>query len=1003
MGSLHQLRLSSAPDPSRTRGLPWLLAVFCLVSSASAQYRLDVWTADDGLPQNDIRAIQQTRDGYLWMATLDGLVRFDGLRFTVFNKSNSPGINSNRLTSLYEARNGELWLATEYGGVTRYRQGSFTTDTTQNGLPRNQVLGISGDDAGNLWVLAGDSIMQWQETAGRFIDVTPKDLRIPYLQFFWEGQGGFWGTDPAGLHCFRKGRFTTYRLPRWLSRSSITSAAEGQDGTIWLETADGKHARITNGNVEAVSANTSDKKVSINYRDGRGNSWTIGVGHDLFRFINYRSSGRMEKLSFFALAEDREGDLWFGTTSHGLCRLRRQAITTYSKQNGLVDRNVYPIYQDRAGAVWIGAWETGLSRFMNGKFTNYTPREGLPSNILTALAEDREGHLWVAGYGGIRILQDGRFREGPLLPDNRAIVSAIHQDGEGTFWFGTDLGLVRYRDGISTLYTAKDGLATDDVRTIIGDSAGGFWMGGYGGLTRFRSGQFTSWTERDGLHSNNVRSLYEDSSGVLWIGTYDGGLGRFKDGAFTRYTMREGLFNNGVFQILEDARGNFWMSCNRGIYRVSKQELNGFAAGALRTITSVVYGRSDGMLNVECNGGRWPAGIKARDGKLWFPTQDGVAVFDPEAVPTNPQPPPVLIESFLLDRAPVPFDRSLRIAPGQDNFEIGYTALSFVNPERDRFKYKLAGLDSDWNDVGPRRTAYYSHVPPGHYVFRVIAANSDGVWNTEGQSLRITVLPPLYRTWWFVTLASAALAGMVSLVWRRRVAHLKLMQATQQAFARQLMASQESERKRIAGELHDSLGQRLVIIKNLALMFLQAPASTSASHGDALRPIEEISAEASHALGEVREISYNLRPYQLDRIGLTKALEALSRTAAASSSITFRADIDDVDHFFAAESEINFYRIVQESVTNIVKHSQASRASVRVQRDPERLRLVVHDDGKGFTPGAANSAPQAGGFGLIGISERAQLLGGAAVIQSAPGEGTTIIIEIDSRGLRNGR
>lgn len=217
------------------------------------------------------------------------------------------------------------------------------------------------------------------------------------------------------------------------------------------------------------------------------------------------------------------------------------------------------------------------------------------------------------------------------------------------------------------------------------------------------------------------------------------------------------------------------------------------------------------------------------------------------------------------------------------------------------------------------------------------------------------------------------------------------------------MASQESERKRIAGELHDSLGQRLVIIKNLALMFLQAPASTSASRGDALHPIEEISAEASHALGEVREISYNLRPYQLDRIGLTKALEALARTAAASSSITFRADIDDVDHFFAAESEINFYRIVQESVTNIVKHSQASRASLRVQRDPERLRLVVHDDGKGFTPDAANSAPHAGGFGLIGISERAQLLGGAAVIQSAPGEGTTIIIEIDSRGLRNGR
>ncbi len=233
-------------------------------------------------------------------------------------------------------------------------------------------------------------------------------------------------------------------------------------------------------------------------------------------------------------------------------------------------------------------------------------------------------------------------------------------------WLGTSNGLILYRDGPSKTLTMQDGLAANDVRAIVESPSGDMWIGGYGGLTRVHNGQFTRWSERDGLPSDNIRAIYEDRDGVLWIGTYDGGLGRFKDGKFTRYTERDGLFNNGVFQILEDERGNFWMSSNRGIYRVSKAELNAFADGKRATITSVAYGKADGMLNVECNGGMWPAGIKTRDGKLWFPTQDGVAVIDPETVRSNPQPPPVVIETALVDRAPEPIQGSLRMLPGKE-------------------------------------------------------------------------------------------------------------------------------------------------------------------------------------------------------------------------------------------------------------------------------------------------------------------------------------------------
>jgi signal transduction histidine kinase len=552
---------------------------------------------------------------------------------------------------------------------------------------------------------------------------------------------------------------------------------------------------------------------------------------------------------------------------------------------------------------------------------------------------------------------------------------------------------MRYKDGALGVWTTKDGLAGDEVKVIIEGATGDLWIGCYGGLSRFKDGRLTTWTERDGLASNAVRALYEDGDGSLWVGAYDGGLTRFKDDRFTRYTTKEGLFNDGAFQILEDARGNFWISCNRGVYRVSKHELNDFAAGRLSSITSVAYGRSDGMPNPECNGGRWPAGVKTRDGKLWFPTQDGVAVIDPEAIPRNDRPPPVVIESFLLDRAPVaPLspDRPVRIAPGWKNFEIEYTALSFINSERIRFKYKLEGLDQDWTDAGTRRAAHYSYVPPGDYVFRVIAANSDGVWNTEGQGLRVIILPPVYRTWWFVTLAAIGAAGLLWLAWRYRVVNLKQAHAAQQAFSRQLIESQEGERKRIAAELHDSLGQRLVVIKNLALIVLSSPSR----NGDAREQLEEISAEASHAIGEVKEISHNLRPYQLDRIGLTKAVEAIVRTARSASEIVFTAEIDNVDDALPKDLEINFYRVVQEGVNNILKHSRATEAGVTIRRDPDGLRLTIRDNGKGFTPGAARLDSPRGGFGLIGVAERAQLLGGKAVIQSAPGHGAMISLKI---------
>ncbi len=985
----------------------------CLLCSttASAQYRFDQWTADNGLPQNSINAIHQARDGYLWLATSDGLVRFDGVRFTVFNKSNSPGIASNRFSCLFEDRHGDLWIGTENGGVTRRRGGAFTTYTTDHGLPYNLIRGVTGDEAGNLWVLSENRLVQWREASGRFMPADPNQSSFTVGSDAYGSLGGFLTVDKTGLYRFARGRLASWT---GLPSLNIHAVAEDRQGDIWVATRDAGLIRIKDGKVARVYGASdglptnliwfiSGAELKIACADLDGNLQIIGLEPWATRAVLRPPPGLLERLDInypfhdiTALYEDREGNLWIGTPRKGLYRARKHIITAYSKQHGMVDNNIYPIYEDASGAVWIGAWYTGLSRFKDGGFTNYTKRDKLPSGLVTAIGEDRSGRLLVAvdndpGVSGLRVFDRGRFAVPSDIAAFDGQISAICQDRAGALWFGSDRGLIRSQDRTLNVWTTKEGLAGDEVKAIINGAAGDLWIGCYGGVSRFKDGKITSWTERDGLVSNAVRALYEDRDGVLWIGSYDGGLGRFKDGRFTRYTTKEGLFNDGVFQILEDARGNFWMSSNRGVYRVSKHELNEFAAGRLASITSIAYSRSDGMLNPECNGGRWPAGVKTRDGKLWFPTQDGVVVIDPEAIPFNAQPPPVVIESFLLDRAPVTplgFDRPVRIAPGWENFEIEYTGLSFINSERLRFKYKLEGLDNDWTEAGTRRTAYYSYIPPGHYVFRVIAANSDSVWNTEGQSLRVIVLPPFYRTWWFIALGAIGSAGLLWFAWRYRVAQFKGEQAAQHKFSQQLIASQESERKRIAAELHDSLGQNLLIVKNRA----QLGQIAAQDAPEFLEQFEWIVASAAQSIEEVRAIAQNLRPYHLDRLGLTKALEVMIEKVAATTQIRFVMELTPLDDLFNKDEAITLYRVVQESLNNIVKHAHASEARVSVERYTDSVTLTIQDNGRGFAPSEAATKPS--GFGQVGMTERVRILGGALQMDSGEGRGTTVTIRL---------
>jgi signal transduction histidine kinase/ligand-binding sensor domain-containing protein len=975
------------------------LAFICFASTgALAQYRFDSWTTDNGLPQNSVYAITQTRDGYLWLTTVDGLVRFDGVRFTVFDQTTHKGLPSNRFTSLYEDREGTLWIGTEEGQLIAYRDGVFTAYTLTGNTPLNLIRTIQEASDGTLVLMTRAGVAHWRN--GQLV-AFPDGTYYQIIHEYRAPSGSHWIWDQAGLHQFKEGRKTTYPLPLKLFKNLSADLYEDAQGTLWASQGDPGTYRIKDGIVTTFTEKDGFPKTLGVWKilaDQQGNVWFATEGGGLVQYKDqhfniYTTANGLSSNTVRTIYEDREGTIWLGTLNGGLNRLTRQIIKTYSMQNGLAGNNVYPIYQDHAGTIWVGG-EGGLSRFTNGNFTTYKfAVTGERIYSIQTLCGDSQGRLWFANYSLTGWLHNGKVVTPPEFPRKRAY-QAIYEDREGTLWFGTDQGLLKYRNDTVTTYTTKDGLLGNDVKVIYQDRQGSLWFGTYGGLARLTDGRISAYTMADGLGSNRVRSLYEDAEGTLWIGTYDGGLTRYKEGRFTTYTVTNGLFNNGVFQILEDNSGNLWMSCNRGIYRVSKQQLNDFADGRIPAITCIAYGKLDGMLNTECNGGRQPAGLKARDGKLWFPTLGGAVVVEPEAVPFNSQPPPVLIETVTLDRNSVAFGEGVQIAPGQANLEIDFTGLSHVKSEQMRFKYKLIGQDQDWIDTGTRRSANYSYLAPGKYTFVVLAANSDGVWNTTGASLEIIVIPPFYRTWWFLSLLTIVVIGLVFFIYQGRIWQLQRRQMAQETFSRQLIESQEAERQRIAAELHDSLGQNLLVIKNRALLGL------ALSKEDAPKEqFDEITASVSEALNEVRSIAYNLRPLHLERLGLTSTLEEMVETVAEVSDIDITSDIVALEGLLSKEGEINLYRIVQECLNNIVKHSQATAASVTIYHDQNRITLSIEDNGCGFdthAPAVIDKQGRVGrnGLGLTGIAERARILKGSFSIASTPEQGTVVAIEI---------
>jgi ligand-binding sensor domain-containing protein/signal transduction histidine kinase len=989
-----------------------LLWLSCLLSVPAAsqtmspgrllgRYQQMVWQDQQGLPQNGISAVVQTPDGYLWLATAEGVVRFDGVRFTTFDPGNTNEIKSGNIMSLMVDHTGALWIGTHGGGVARYQDGRFTLYSTNEGLSDTHASSLFEDHAGNIWVgTDGGGLNLFHD--GHFVVYSTAnglpDNRI--WAFAEDAAGNLWVGTSGGLARFDQGRFTAYTRHDGLPDDQIRALRFDREGTLWIGLQNGV-SRLQNGRFTKVEAPDELKNNFIRAisEDREGSLWFGTSGHGVYRLKDghFDACGTKEGLAhdiIQAIFQDQMGDLWLGTSGGGLVQLRSGRFRVYSEGDGLPHPMVRAVYEDRLGNIWVGTDE-GLCRFMEGKFVVYTTRDGQPLHNVTGIASDHEGNLLIKASRpatGTLVL---RLREGSsvLEPVKEALLnnaSVILPSHTGDIWFGTSYdGLHRLRDGRSTVYHKRDGLADDYVDVLFEDRAGTLWIGTRGGFSRFKDEKLTRWASKEGFAGRLVLSFYEDRAGALWVGTDGDGLFRFKDGKFAVITTRNGLYDNLAFQILEDDNGNLWMSGNKGIYRASLKELNDFADGRISAVSSFAYGTADGMLSRECNGAN-PAGVKARDGRLWFPTIKGVVVVDPRE--SDQKPPLISVEQVTLDGASLPLGQPIRVKSGQENLEIQYTALSWNRPQQVRFKYQLVGLGDDvWVDAGTRRTAYLSHLPPGQYSFRVIADNGEGVWNTAGRVLNIVVLPPFYRTWWFIALAVLGVSGVVLLAFKFRLGHLEREARAQEEFSRSLLASQEQERQRIASALHDSLGQSLLIIKNRIAL-----ARSDINDKEIVdEQLGELSQSASHAIEECREIAYNLLPFQIERFGLSKTLHAIFMRLSEVTNINAVAEIEPIDDVLTEEAQISVYRIVQECVNNIIKHSHATEATLVIKRNAGGIGLLIQDNGRGFGSGPHSAdATKRSGFGLMGMAERVKMLGGSFEIDST--HGTSIRIHLNA-------
>jgi signal transduction histidine kinase/ligand-binding sensor domain-containing protein len=978
-------------------------AIVCfhpVLLAGTVQYGFRSWNSANGLPDNAIMAMVRTHDGFLWMTTDDGIVRFDGVRFRVFDKTNTPALLSTNFnfSVLMESNDGALWAGTVDGGVVRYKDGRFESISTRDGLPSNEVLRIDQDSAGVIYIFTHPGLSKW--TGGKLLRVAPQPnspfnayLQPKASQIGFDGsRWGLWRTEGLRLERFANGTWKTFPLPPGMKDPEalrIRSIYQDSRGLIWYNALGypNQYFRVKGTSLTVYRGLPHDAFVC--WQDDDGALW-LSDHHGraaIWKDGHLRSLPELVTPYLFSTVEDRAGTLWIGTLADGLLRVARP-LTHMLLQEGAPEFAA-TLLLDRDHRLWLGSTSV---QYLQGQFLREIPHtrdRGGRLSFFTALAQTQDGSILAGSHQRILRIDTSGVHEIDLPGGDYGDIMALLPSQDGSVWVGCKEGLYRIGAGPFLHLASVEGQSPGSVTSIARAEGDDLWVGTSHGLSKLHTANRVSWQMVPGWRYGAVSALFTDARGVLWAGTDGYGLVRVAGNSMIDYSTRNGLPDNRVAALLEDDTGEkpyLWLHTRRGLVRILKSELESYANGDMSPLDCMRLSEADGIASEHALYLGQRLALQDQTGQLLFSTRHGVVVLDPRAVEMRWTAPMVYVEEHRIDGTEFATQGAITLRPGQTNLEIHYTGIADLNSDQLLFRYRLAGLDQQWTQAGTERVAVFSRLPVGDYEFEVEATGSSGLRSEKAATIPIHILPRFYQRRWVQIISGLLLlAGLIALL-RYRYSMLLRSQTRQQAFARTLMASQEAERKRIAAELHDGLGQHLVLINNLSLMGAQS----TDRHADGDLLYDRIAEQTSEAIDELRTISYNLRPYQLDRLGLTRAIRALSDHGRQIFPGEWTHELDNIDGIIESDLEIAFYRIVQECINNILKHSNATRASIVLRRSDSNLILEIKDNGQGL-PADQSSIT---GFGMIGMRERAEALGGKLQISVPPGGGTSVIVTV---------
>ena len=875
-----------------------------------------------------------------------------------------------------EDSQGSIWYRGRDQKVWRLQGDQFTPVFTSPGLQSTNINTLAADSRGNIWVGTDREVARW--TGGRFEDMTPTNgeapLNVLHLQ-------------PTGSN------------EMWV-------VANGQ-----VRKATGRHwdfeAEVCRGVFDSFR-----ERIGIR-EDGAGGVWIHDYGKGLFHI---RSDGRGRQMTaeegfpgdrVDCWYEDREGNVWAGVDRGGLVRLREKRFMVLAPGDSPVAKAVVTVTEDAQGGVWVGTFGGGLHRWFNEEWQNLPVPGGTRTGYIFSLYPTSNDRLWAsAGDEDLYLYQRGAFQlVRPLVHGLKALLEAK----DGRLWLGTKSGLAYLANGQMRRLLPEDGVQRHDVRALAETGRGVIWAGaGDGTLYRLETNRVDFFRPTDQLAAQPIWALLAGDDGTVWAGTFRGGLLRLREGKFTRYLSQHGLPDDVITQILDDGLGWLWLGSQSGIFRIEKRELDEFATGQLRTVNCTAYGRYDGLPSLECSGSYQPAAWRTRDGRLLFATLKGVVSVNPAELTLNRLPPPVAIEDILLDGRVASPSRpvlgsiqhgslsppSIEVPPGKRQIELRYTALSFVSPDRVRFRYQLDGVDADWVEAGTRRSAQYSFLRPGDYRFQVKACNNDGVWNREGVTLRVKVLPHFYQTWWFIGVLGFAIVAGVAVVVRQSAVREMRRELEQMERQRAI----ERDRARIAKDIHDDLGAGLTHITLLTELARRSPNEETPAH---LNHISDMARELTRAMDET---VWAVNPRNDSLEGLMTYVTKFAQDYLNVAGIRCRLDlpVQLAPHALPAEARHNLYLAVKETLHNVVKHARASEVWLRFRETSDAFTISIEDNGCGLAGDKqlANGGRLSSGHGLDNLEKRLAACGGQCKVSSDLGKGTLVELCVAFAALR---